>query len=180
MFSFKQFLFEAIQTKPGNYVAVYVTPPMLPESLLPAEGKRPENNYHVTLIYSEFSNVNHDTINRICGDVDKGLIVDLIEAAVFDSIPKDGERDQNLATLVMKLKNDHIEKLHESLKSLGCVHSYPDYSPHVTVAYNVPREQAYESANKINMYLSEFGRLPPVVTTRFESKAIDKEWVAKL
>lgn len=179
MLSFKEYLFESLDSYPGNYVCSYCEKPIVPDSMLPQSGKRPEDNYHITLIYSQFSDVDQRIIANLLEMVprDYDLVYDLVDC--FDSI-KEGETEATKAALVLKVVSPTAEKIHESLVSLGMEHSFPEFSPHVTLAYDVDIDEARECMGKLNVWLSELDNKPRLTTTRFESKPIDKDWVSKL
>jgi 2'-5' RNA ligase len=147
--------------------------------MMPKSGKRPDDNYHITLIYSQFSDVDQRLISNLLQmvPVDYDLVYDSVDC--FDS-KKEGETDPTEAALVLKVNSPTAIKIHESLVSLGMEHSYPEFSPHVTLAYGVDIEEAYRCKNELNLWLEGLPVRPRVTTTRFESKAIDKDWVSKL
>lgn len=180
MLSFIEYLNEVYSVGPGNYVALYCNQVNIPSHLLPPSGKQPGSEAHITLIYSRGTNVDHSLIRRVCDMVGQEHKLVPHRFDCFDSIPKDGERDENLATLVLKVSNPTVEAIHESLKSLGCVHSYPEFSPHITIAYQVDRDECYEYQSRLNMLIEEGYQFNPIWTTKYICKDIDEEWVKKL
>ena len=180
MLSFVSYLSESTGTYPGNYVCAYTTKPIIPDALLPKSGKRPEDNYHITLIYSPNSNVDQRIVQNSLSQAPRNLELDYNHFDCFDSIPKDGERDQEKATLVLKVNSKEAEYLHLAMKNLGMEHTYKEYSPHVTIAYDVDRDEAYDYMLRLNQWLMELPIERKLVTTHYESKPIDKDWVSKL
>lgn len=181
MKSFVQYICEENNIVPGNYVSATCDLPVLPQELMPVSGKRTDNNSaHITLIYSQHSNVDHKLINTILGMVtDKfPLTVDHFEC--FDAVPKEGEHDENKCTLVAKVKSAYAVTLHDTFKTLGMEHSYPEFSPHISIAYDVDREEGYQVKDKLNAWLLSNPISITVETKQFEVKAIDKDWVKKL
>jgi hypothetical protein len=180
MKSFLEYLSEQAGVYPGNYICANCTTPTLPAHLLPKSGKMASDKSHITLMYSKESNVNQKTIANVLSTYPIDMDLDCYSADCFDSIPKNGERDENKGTLVLKIKNQHLDKLHETLKMLGMQHSYLEFSAHVTVAYGVDREEAHECANAISNWLCDPMNKIRVKTTGFESNPIDENWSAKL
>lgn len=180
MKSFLEYLSEQTGIYPGNYVCINCTTPTLPEKLLPKTGKLAAGKSHITLMYSKESNVNQKTIANVLSTYPIDLDLDCCSSACFDSIPKAGERDESKGTLVLKINNQHLDKIHETLKSLGMQHSYPEFSAHVTIAYGVDREEAHDCANQISNWLIDPNNTISIKTTGFEHNPIDENWSSKL
>lgn len=178
MISFKQYLTESSQS--GNYVCTHTDAPNVPDSLLPKSGTVvPAGKHHLTLVYSEFSDVDQRLVNNLLQMLPDSLELIVTGSEVFDSKDDEGNTTDK-GTLVLKIKNSFIDQLHESLVSLGMQHSYPEYAQHVTVAYKVDREECYEKSNQINAYLMSLP-VPIVLNTNgYESKAIDRNWADSL
>jgi hypothetical protein len=131
-------------------------------------------------MYSKESNVHQKTIENVLSTYPIVMDLGCYSSACFDSIPKDGQRDENKGTLVLKIRSQHLDTIHETLKSLGMNHSYPEFSAHVTVAYMVDREEAHSCANAISEWLCDPMNKLQVQTTGYESNSIDENWSSKL
>ena len=177
MLTFKEFLNESCE---GNYVSTFTSMPILPTNFLPKSGTIvPEGKHHLTLVYSEFSDVDSRLIRNLVQMLPPSLDLVVLSAEVFDS--KDENDDlTDKGTLVLKVKNRFVDQLHDSLISLGMQHSYPDFAQHVTIAYKVDREEAYEKAGQLNDFLQELPTPIVLKTNGYESEGIDKNWSDKL
>lgn len=119
----------------------------------PETGEPPPNtDYHCTLIFSPTSVINPKTVQKELesefGKIE--LDVNIIGAAVFHSTAKNGERDENKACVVLKLAQENLEPIHEFLQTLGLTHTYEDYSPHVSLVYNMDADEAEKYKRWIN------------------------------
>ena len=173
--SFKEYLAEAKDTNTGNYVSVGCSMPEISKDLELKSGN-PNKEPHVTLIYSKESTENP---KDILSDIQvrfgtKEILCEVIGAAKFDSLPKKGERDENKACIVLKLKSKKLEDIHEFLKNKGLKHSYPEFSPHLTLFYGVDRDEA----NGVVATLNATGILEDLVLScsGFKSNTIIEDW----
>lgn len=180
MISFKEYLLES--SPAGNYVCAHCNAPEIPHELLPKSGTVNMSEPHITLMYSRGTNIDPRVVDNVMRTMPHEFQLSWASAECFDAIPKEGERDENKATLVLKVVSPTAMQIHESLKSLGMVHSYPELSPHVTIAYNVDRDEAYDCASRINEWMmsNPVGGLNKIFTTHIESKPIDENWTKKL
>jgi len=175
MITFRQF-YEAATKPSGNYMSIGVDGSlMLPGFVPPKTGTEVTlDKQHVTLIYSKESNTNHGVLlDKIEQSFPTEIAAKVVEFACFDDLPKDGERDENKSTLVVKLKSDLLVKIHEKLKQLGCEHSYPKFSPHVSLYYGVDRDECHRLVAKMN------SRVPFPTDVRlsgYVSQPIVKDW----
>jgi 2'-5' RNA ligase len=152
MLSFKHFLIEAAKVKTGNYVSVDVTlPEDFKELIKPKTGTIvPPEKHHVTVIYSENSNEPMHKVRKICESFGDSFEFKTKQAAAFDDLPKEGERDENKATLVIKLSCPEVEAIHEELKKNGLSHSYPEFSQHVSLVYGMDKDECLEMVKSLN------------------------------
>lgn len=176
MKSFKDYLVESQDTGKGNYVSIGCEIPEIINDDLDFDTGKPNKEPHITLIYSKNSNVDPKKIQEYLENTYKkgSTACKVIEAAKFDSLPKDGERDENLACVVLKLKSTKLEQIHSDLKDFGLKHSYPDFSAHLTLYYNVDRAEASKWVDKINNEKILKDMLIPV--SGFKSNTIIKDW----
>lgn len=177
MTSFKSYLLEA--TTKGNYVSIDVDAnsvfniPHKPTSGI----ETPQDKRHVTLIYSKESNVNpRDVLSWLTLNCHRTIVAEADYYAAFDSIPKAGERDENLATLVVKLKSPVLVDIHDKLKAMGMNHSYPEFSPHVSLFYKVDRDECHRVVDALNSTKPSYS----VVLSGYHSSPINEDWVKSL
>ena len=158
MKTFLQFLSESEAS--GNYVSIGLKSPLIVPKLEPMFGGSfvcDPKDQHVTLIYSKSTDVSKsrvlsalhhwDTVEAEIGDV-----------AAFDAVPKNGERAKDETTIVVKIKSKVLDEIHERLKSdLGLKHSYEDYSPHISLLYNLPISEKQRALDYISKWLKSSG-----------------------
>jgi hypothetical protein len=175
MLTFKQFLTES---GTGNYVSIDVSTPIKIDGLeknFPDATVCDTHHQHVTLIYSEGTNVAPEKIKNLLRDNKKKIVVDAGEVAAFDALPKDGERDENMCTIVVKLKSKELETIHKRLKNdLGMRHSYPDFSPHISVMYNLPRDQKEKAMEVVGKWVKD--NMLNFTLEHFNINPIVKNW----
>jgi len=177
--TFKQWLIEHVNA--GNYIGIKADD--CSKFLLniglnnPITGTEPPNNdYHVTLMYSKDTDVYPNTIEvGLKRLFPNSIIANIIGADCFDSLPKNGERDEAKSCLVLKLEAPELNKIHNHLKILGLQHSYPEFHAHITLYYNMSVEEAHFLAWKINDILS---KLPQrVILSNIYSETVNKDYV---
>lgn len=174
MISFKQFLFE---NSSGNYVSIKVenglSIPSL-EKLFGGSHVCDPKDQHVTLIYSKGTEVSKnkilDTLHQWNGKIE----VELGDVTAFDATPKEGERDSSLCTIVIKLKSKTLDDIHERLKDIGLKHSYPDFSPHISILYNLPIEEKEKAISTIEKWIP--GNSDVVTLRGFIVQPIKENW----
>ena len=154
MISFKQYLFE---TASGNYVSIKVESGLVIPSLEPLFGGSyvcDPSDQHVTLIYSTGTDVADKKIEQALHHYDE-IEATLDKVVAFDSTPKDGSRDPDKCTIVVKLKPSVLNDIHEQLKKIGLKHSYPDYSPHISILYNLPIEKKEDAIATVQKWIDK-------------------------
>ena len=179
MKTFKQFISES--KKQGNYVSINVKTSIEIKSLGSIFGESSVCNpgdQHVTLIYSEGTNVDKGVITKLLRNYEGDLDVTTNGAAAFDSLPKDGERDEKLCTIVVKLKSGILDEIHEKLKKIGLNHSYPEFSPHVSLLYNIPIDQKQKAIDIVSKFLK--ADMSTVTLAKFNINPIIKDWHEKV
>ena len=180
MIKFKQYLLEKAEPA-GNYVCIkaedqerifermHIAPPKT--------GVAPPNgDYHCTLIYSKETDVNPKRILESIHST--GLNYNNINAEVdcfecFDSLPEEGSRDAAKSCLVMKLKSNELLKLNDHLRQLGLNHSYAEYSPHITLYYNMSVDEAHYFKDMMNVHPEKF----VLNLSGIKSETINKDYV---
>lgn len=130
-------------SKNGTYVALKLTPEsqQLLEQYSYANGinvpvKILESGYHLTVLYSTV----------YCSAIQ--VNPDVPYTAEFDGFDMFTNKHGEDTVLVCKLKSDEIVRRHEFFRTIyGATHSYPQYSPHVTITYT---------------FNGDVSRLPPI------------------
>lgn len=165
MLSFKQYLLESTG---GNYVSLDVDNPEI-ELKLDSGTIVPTGKHHITLMYSEGTNVPTDKIKNAIEWMSGSRTAKSKSVDVFDS-----QENPSLGCIVLKIESDHLQNVHEELKRIGLRHSYSEYKPHVTLAYDVDIEEARTIAKQLNKKLQE---TPCLITMRGLSiKPINDNW----
>lgn len=140
MISFRDYiqLVEAQDTETGNYVSIDASRPDILDTITVETGKV-SKEFHVTLMYSKASKIDPNNvlsaINKEYGKV--STVGKIIGAAAFDS-----QESDSLACIVLKLYSPILYEIHDFLLDMGLTHSYDDYSPHLTLFYDVDKEEA--------------------------------------
>ena len=154
MLTFKQYILESTG---GNYVSLEVDDPEI-ELKLDSGTIVPSGKHHITLIYSEGTNVPEEKIKNAIEWMTGSRTVKSKSVVVFDS-----QDNPSSGCIVLKIDSDHLQNIHEELKRIGLRHSYSDYQPHVTLAYDVDIEEARTTADHLNKKLQE---TPCLITMR--------------
>lgn len=175
MLTFKQYLLES----GGNYASIDLAEPLPDMNLAKRYGGSKVCDFHdqhVTLIYSKDSNVSQNKVADYLGRIES-IEAKVTGVAAFDSVPKDGERDENLCTIVLKIDSPELEKIHTDLSDMGMTHSYKEYSPHISLLYDFPRDDKDEVMKYIATKIP-VGHI--VKLSGFKNDVIKKNWTAKL
>ena len=173
MHSFKSYLLEGCS---GNYVCIESENLSSFFDLVgvpaPTTGDLPPD-YHCTLMYSKRSNIEPQRVLSVLksSGFDKPYEVEIDAYDSFDSLPKGGLRDEAKACLVAKINCEGLHQLHDFLKGMGMIHSYSEFSPHITLRYNMDVEEA----NKYKELLA--GKTLKVLLMKFRSEPINEGYV---
>jgi len=177
MLTFRQYITEE---NTGNYVSVDVASD-LPSFGLPE--KYPDykvcsrHDQHVTLIYSPTTNMPLGKVAKFLKTLPSSFKATVSDVAAFDAVPKDGERDENACTIVLKLKSPELNGIHDDLKKLGLKHTYDEFSPHVSLIYGFPRDKKEECLEFIRLQIKDG---LSVSLRDFKNNKIIKNWADKL
>ncbi|QPI13971.1 RNA ligase [Serratia phage 4S] len=98
----------------------------------------PRSKIHSTILYSRV-NVPYIAASGSFEVAESGTL------EVWDT--QDGK------TLVMKLESDYLTTRHKYGRAIGGTHDFPDYTPHVTLSYNVGALK-FEGSHKLKFVLS--------------------------
>jgi hypothetical protein len=174
--TFKEYLAESAK---GNYVSINVASPLPDFKLEQMYGGSKVCEFgdqHVTLIYSTGSDVPLSRVDRFIELLPKTVQATVIGVEAFDAVPKDGERDENLCTIVLTLKSEQLDKIYEGLLCLGMKHSYPEFSPHISLMYGFERERKEECLEYLRSRISGL----TVELAGYKNSIIVKDWADKL
>ena len=168
MKTFKQLMEDL--TPPGNYVSIGIENFPHVEWLKGAKNINP-SNAHITLVYSKTTSIPPDEVFDVASEsIKDGDSCDAVSLAKFDS-----QEDDNLCCLVLKVSSDSLTNCHERLLEFGLKHSYDEFSPHVTLAYDIPKDDADQYIKTVDPK-----NLGPLTLKGLKSTRIDKNWSSKL
>lgn len=166
MKSFLEYLKEETDTKTGNYVSLSVSD--MPSVDIGLETGKISKSFHVTLMYSKESKRNPNTIKK---NIEKQFPTEVI-AKVLHASGFDSEEDGTTA-IVLELDAPILNKMHSYLKMEGLKHSYDDFKPHLTLAYDVKSSEAKKMIEGLNK--SEWiGK--EIKLSGFDSTTIKEDW----
>lgn len=164
--SFRQYLIEATDTKSGNYVQTKTQFPDFIDQMDVATGSKSKDP-HITLVYSKEQSVDAKKLLKTLHQTFKDYgIAEIIGADQFG-------KEEDKACIVIKLKSSALKKINTALCSFGDIkHSYPEFSPHLTLFYDVNQEEAAYWVDWLNQrvkgHMLEF--------KGFESTTIIEDW----
>lgn len=139
-----------------------------------------EQKLHSTIIYSKGKVVAAEPINAMLGMYKLPLKARIIGAAAFDALPgADGTRADDVATLVLKLDSPEMQEIHTACKELGCTHTYPELSPHVSLFYGVPKEACYSAVTALTEKLAQTAEPLYVELIKLYTEPIKQDWAIK-
>lgn len=167
----------------GTYIAAYVG--KLPseyanklKQLLNGLELVPDDERHATVVYSRVE-VPMSVIDGVLAMITTPLQIQIAGFDVFDTWTN-GEVDPNYGSLVMLLDNIVLGAMHDAYATFGATWDYPEYNPHVTVAYKVPVELAKQVAQQMNDLLQQqadrFKNLPTINVTSFYHEPLNPSW----
>jgi 2'-5' RNA ligase len=177
MLTFRQYIIESAN---GNYVSTDVAtdlPNFGLDAKYPDANITPRIDQHVTLIYSKETNIPLGKVEKFLKTCPQKFTATIKDVAAFDSVPKDGERDESKCAIVLKLDSSDLKAIHDGLKGIGLKHSYPDFSPHITLIYGFPRDQKEECMKFIKDQIKDN---MTINLKHINNNKIIKDWAEKL
>lgn len=154
----------------GNYVAVNTNQISVPE-LSSVSGKF-NTKQHVTLMYSKTTNIDPRIISYYLSR--RNMVGEHLTVTGVDMF--DSQESTDLCCLVFKVTNPKLQSIHEILNRIGCKHSYADFSPHLTIVYDCPKDQCQTFIdNEFHRYLGM-----QIVCGDFVNEGIKKDWSSTL
>jgi hypothetical protein len=134
---------------------------------------------HTTVIYSK-QYVDPALLEPAIGLYKTPIRAKLIGAAAFDALPDpDDSRAADVAALVIKLECPELMQLHAACKDLGCTHTYPELSPHVSLFYGVPKADCHAAVDKLNAAITALQEPVYVELTKLYVEPIKPDWAVK-
>lgn len=104
----------------------------------------PRGDYHCTLMYSKDTSLcPKDSLEKLNS---VGCAYPIVAGVTGFDVFDDGTK----AALVAKLSAVNLHKLHDVCRGIGMKHSYPEYSPHITLRYGMKPEEAHAYAEYLN------------------------------
>lgn len=144
---------------PGNYVAINVD-----TNAFDILGLANDLPYapHITLMCSPNTNLSHDELAQMVDNMSS------IELARTTSLhPSDAnmfDNDEGSYSVVLLVDHSCLRYTHQLLKLRGLRHTYPEYQPHLSLAYGVPELQAKELVRLVELQLDKIDiRLTDVI-----------------
>lgn len=139
-----------------------------------------EDKLHTTVIFSSGAVVAPELIQPMLDSYKPPLKARISGAAAFDALPGPNmERDGEVATLVIKLDSPELLQLHAACKALGCTHTYPELSPHVSLFYGVPKADCHEAAEKLTACIEVLAEPLYVELAKLYTEPIKQDWAVK-
>lgn len=136
-----------------------------------------EDKLHLTIIFSKGAVVAPELIQPMLDSYKLPLKARIIGAAAFDALPGPSmERDGEVATLVIKLDSPELLLLHAACKALGCTHTYPELSPHVSLFYGVPKAACHEAVEKLTACINQLQQPLYVKLSKLYTEPIKQDW----
>lgn len=135
---------------------------------------------HITVIFSKSAVVNPELIEPLLAMYKLPFKARIIGAAAFDAMPAaDGSRANDVATLVIKLESPELMELHATCKWLGCTHTYPELSPHVSLFYGVPKADCHAAVEALNAQVAALTEPVYVEINKLYTEPIKQDWAVK-
>lgn len=187
--SFKAFL-EASSAPAGNYVAAHIQgfSPLEQRGLdfLDKMSGKKTPDLHATVVYSPTTSVPDEVLKSYLdfyqqsNDFPKSVRIAGIDK--FDAtMDEDGNRP-DLSTLVLKLDKSFLNNIHTILTTqFGLKHTYEDFSPHVTLRYDMSNDDCLEAMSIIrpNISIRSVDGLNIVNVISLYAQKIIKNWANK-
>lgn len=134
---------------------------------------------HSTIIFSRGAVVEAELIQPILDTYKLPLKARISGAAAFDALPGTNlERDAEVATLVIKLDSPELMQLHAACRDLGCTHTFPELSPHVSLFYGVPKQECHEAADRLTAYIEKLPEPLYVELYKLYTEPLKQNWAA--
>lgn len=139
----------------GNYVAV--------KAILPKEVKQiirsidltvepiKDADLHATLMYSTKTDIPEEKINKALNLGKKEFSGIIKHINKFDS-----QKNSDKCCIVIEIESNDLRRLHDRLVRIGAEHSFDEFRPHVSIAYDVPVKEANKIMKTLNNKLDGY------------------------
>ena len=132
---------------------------------------------HTTIVYSKGTYVEPELLKPALDSYKTPIKAKIIGAAAFDALPReDGTRAEDVSTLVLKLDCPELMSLHAACKDVGCTHTYPELSPHVSLYYGVPSAECHAAVDDLNGKIASLREPLYVNITKLFTEPIKTDW----
>jgi 2'-5' RNA ligase len=123
-------------------------------------------------MYSATTDLEPGKVLESLNSLDLNMVkINVVGVDCFDAVKEDGSEK---SCLVLKLSGEILEKAHKTLSDYGLVNSYENFSPHVTLRYNMTIQEAHMYRDMIRATVKEFA---PVVLDNPRSETINRDYV---
>jgi 2'-5' RNA ligase len=137
------------------------------EDLYKPENKRYglETEPHLTVLYGLHSDVNDQDVLNVFKDVKSSDIqLDILGIDIFEN--------KQFDVVKMNVKSETLNNLNAELRKLPHTSDYPDYKPHITIAYLLPgRGKKYIEPD----YKFKFNQVKKVIYSKANGQKIEME-----
>lgn len=135
----------------GTYVAVNCTTNAF--ELLGLEETSLDYHPHITLMWSEHSDKDHTYLKDLVTNMSafkmaKAHNLNPTRVELFEN--KNGG-----VSVVLVVEHGCLKYIHQMLSLLGLKHSFPEYTPHLSLTYNTPRQAAEELKRTTELMLDK-------------------------
>ena len=135
----------------GNYVAVNCTSNAF--ELLGLEKTSLDHHPHITLMWSEFSDKDHTYMKDLVTNMSafkmaKAHKLKPTRVELFEN--KNGGM-----SVVLVVEHGCLKYIHQMLALVGLKHSFPEYTPHMSLTYNTPKQAAEELKRTTELMLDK-------------------------
>ena len=163
------------ESNPGNYVSIDVE--NIPTQFVQALPGIINSKPHITLMYSKDSGVPFDHVSYVLKRYNlQGVEIPIVGVDVFDSQVENAV--EPLGCIVLKVKDERLNAIHQMLLSFGAKHSYAEFEPHVTLIYDCPIDQCKLAAADIEKKIRDAGLF--VRCTTYNNEPVKSDWAKTL
>lgn len=135
----------------GNYVAVNCTTNAF--ELLGLEKTSLDYHPHITLMWSECSDKDHTYVKDLVTNMSAFKM-----AKTHKLKPTRVELFENKnggVSVVLVVEHGCLKYIHQMLALVGLKHSFPEYTPHMSLTYNTPKQAAEELKRTTELMLDK-------------------------
>ncbi len=119
----------------------------------PAYGR--EDEPHLTLLYGLHADVTNEDVEKILNKFGKPTDIKLLDITTFDN-----SKTKGFEVVKFDVKGDELHDINKALSKLPHTTDFPDYHPHMTIAYTKPG-----TSKKYSKTLNN-DEIPEVISTK--------------